>query len=268
VGANLRSRAITALVAIPPLVFLIVWGNPWILAGFFFLVTVAALREYFAMVFPHRRGEQLCGIVLGSIVSLTLVLPQLEERELWFGLLVAVCFAIYIFVKAGSKDALKQLAWILLGCVYLGYLLPHWVLLFRLPHGRAWVLFVLWVIMAGDTMAYFVGGRFGTRKLAPRISPGKTVEGAWGYIAGSVIAGFLGTMFLVQELHWLEAIGVAVWLSILGQVGDLFESWLKRIFVVKDSGNLLPGHGGLLDRLDSLIFPAVFTTAYIRVFHS
>ncbi|HWX77053.1 MAG TPA: phosphatidate cytidylyltransferase [Candidatus Acidoferrales bacterium] len=267
-GANLRSRAITALVAIPPLVLLIVWGNPWIFAGLFFLATVAALREYFAMVFPHRRGEQLCGIVLGSIVSLMLVLPQWVEGELWFGLLVAVCLAIYIFVKAGSKDALKRLAWLLLGCVYLGYLLPYWVLLFRLPHGRAWVLFVLWVIMAGDTMAYFVGGRFGTRKLAPRISPGKTVEGAWGYIAGSVIAGFLGTMFLVQELHWLEAIGVAVWLSILGQVGDLFESWLKRIFVVKDSGNLLPGHGGLLDRLDSLIFPAVFTTAYIRVFHS
>ena len=117
-------------------------------------------------------------------------------------------------------------------------------------------------------MAYFVGSRFGKRKLAPAISPGKTVEGAWGYIAGSVIAGFLGALFIVQELHWLEAVGLAAWLSILGQAGDLFESWLKRTFAVKDSGHLLPGHGGLLDRLDSLIFPAVFSTAYIRVFHS
>jgi phosphatidate cytidylyltransferase len=72
----------------------------------------------------------------------------------------------------------------------------------------------------------------------------------------------------VPEMHWLEAIGLAAGLSILGQVGDLFESWIKRVFAVKDSGSLLPGHGGLLDRLDSLIFPAVFTTTYLRVFHA
>lgn len=267
-GANLRSRSITALIAIPPLVSLIVWGHPWVFAGFFFITTVAALREYFAMAFPDRVREQRCGILLGSLVSLMVVLTQAVERELWFALLVAVCFSIYVFVNGASKDMIKRLAWTFLGCVYLGYLLPHWVLLFRLPHGRAWVLFVLLVVMAGDSVAYFVGNRFGTRKLAPRISPGKTVEGAWGYVAGSVIAGLLGAQFIVHELHWLEAVGLALLLSILGQMGDLFESWLKRIFVVKDSGSLLPGHGGLLDRLDSLIFPAVFTTAYIRVFHS
>jgi phosphatidate cytidylyltransferase len=268
VGANLKSRAITAVVAIPLLIALIVWGSPWLFTGIFFLVTAAALREYFTMVFPEERAKRFCGIILGTIASLLLMLPQMLEGELWFGLLAVLCFTIFIFVKAGSKHAFKQLAWILLGCVYLGYLLPHWVLLFRLPHGRAWVFFVLWVIMAGDSVAYFVGSRFGKRKLAPRISPGKTVEGAWGYIAGSVIAGFVGALFIVQELHWLEAMGLAAWLSILGQAGDLFESWLKRTFAVKDSGNLLPGHGGLLDRLDSLIFPAVFSTAYIRVFHS
>jgi phosphatidate cytidylyltransferase len=268
VGANLKSRAITAAVAIPLLIALIVWGSPWLFTGIFFLVTVAALREYFTMVFPAERAKRFCGVALGSIVALLLILPQIVESELWLGLLAALCFTLYIFVKAGSQHALKQLAWILLGCVYLGYLLPHWVLLFRLPHGRAWVFFVLWVIMAGDSVAYFVGSRFGRRKLAPRISPGKTVEGAWGYIAGSVIAGFFGALFIVPELHWLEAVGLAAWLSILGQAGDLFESWLKRTFAMKDSGNLLPGHGGLLDRLDSLIFPAVFSTAYIKVFHS
>jgi len=227
------------------------------------------MREYFAMAFPGRVGQQLCGIVLGSLVSLMVVLTRAVERELWFALLLALCFSVYVFVRGGgAKDTIKRLAWTLLGCLYLGYFLPHWVLLFRLPHGRSWVLFVLLVVMAGDSVAYFVGNRFGTRKLAPRISPGKTVEGAWGYIAGSIIAGLIGAQFIVHELHWLEAVGLALCLSILGQVGDLFESWLKRIFVVKDSGSILPGHGGLLDRLDSLIFPAVFTTAYIRVFHS
>jgi len=266
VGANLRSRLITALVAIPLLTLLIIWAHPWVFGGFFFLLTIAALREYFAMAFPGRAREQLCGIVLGAGVSLMVFLPQ--ERNLWLSLLLVVCFSSYLFMRGGLKDKIIKLAWTLLGCVYLGYLLPHWVLLFRLPHGRAWVAFVLLVIMTGDTVAYFVGNRFGTKKLAPRISPGKTVEGAWGYVAGSVIAGYVGAKFILPESSSLEAATLAFWLSILGQAGDLFESWIKRMFAVKDSGSLLPGHGGLLDRLDSLIFPAVFTTAYLKVFHS
>ena len=168
---------------------------------------------------------------------------------------------------SGRLGELKRLAWTLVGAVYLGYLLPHWVLLFRMPHGRAWVFFVLLVIMAGDTAAYFIGTHFGTKKLAPEISPGKTVQGAFGYVAGSVIVGCLGAKFLITELGATEVIALATMLSILGQIGDLFESLIKRVFAVKDSGILLPGHGGLLDRLDSLIFPAVFATTYLKVFH-
>ena len=266
-GANLRSRAITALVTLPPLILLIAWGPPWVFAGFFFLLTIAALREYFAIAFPGRGTEQICGIALGAAVSVALLFPQVVERELWLSLLLVVCLFSYVLGRGGWKDKMMRLAWTVLGCVYLGYLLPHWVLLFRLPHGRAWVLFVLVVIMAGDSVAYFAGHRFGTSKLAPRISPGKTVEGAWGYVAGSVIAGCVGAKFILPELHWLEIGSLAAGLSMLGQAGDLFESWIKRRFAVKDSGSLLPGHGGLLDRLDSLIFPAVFTTAYLKVFH-
>jgi len=269
VEANLRSRSITGLVALPLLIILIGWGQSWVFAGFFFLLILGALREYFAMAFPGRVREQLCGIFAGTAVSLILLVPRVVDRELWVSLALVVCFSINFFLMAGRlQEKLTRLAWTILGCFYLGYLLPHWVLLFRLPHGRAWVLFVLLVIMVGDSTAYFVGRRFGTKKLAPQISPGKTVEGALGYSVGSIIAGFLGSQFLVPELHWLEAVGLAAGLSVLGQAGDLFESWIKRVFAVKDSGSLLPGHGGLLDRLDSLIFPAVFTTTYLKVFHA
>jgi phosphatidate cytidylyltransferase len=267
VAANLRARLITALVAIPLLILLIGWAQSWLFAGFFFLLTITALREYFAMAFPGRLREQLCGMILGSVISLTLLLPQITESELWLSMILVVCFSIYLFMAGKLEERLMRLAWTLLGCFYLGFLLPHWVLLFRLPNGRAWVLFDLVVIMVGDTVAYFVGQRFGTKKFAPEISPGKTIEGAWGYIVGSVIAGGLAGTFLLHDLHWLETIVIAACLSILGQLGDLFESWIKRVFTVKDSGTLLPGHGGLLDRLDSLIFPAVFTTTYLKVFH-
>jgi phosphatidate cytidylyltransferase len=128
-----------------------------------------------------------------------------------------------------------------------------------------WLLFV---IMAGDSAAYFIGRRFGKRKLAPSLSPGKTVAGAWGHLLASLIAGLAGAALVLQEYSWLEITLLSLALAVLGQVGDLFESWLKRLSAVKDSGSLLPGHGGLLDRLDSLIFPAVFTTAYLRMFHS
>jgi phosphatidate cytidylyltransferase len=123
------------------------------------------------------------------------------------------------------------------------------------------------VILMGDAAAYFIGRRFGTRKLAPEISPGKTIEGVFGYLAGSVVGGWLGAMFLVTELATVEVVMLSAMLSVAGQMGDLFESLIKRVFAVKDSGTLLPGHGGLLDRLDSLIFPAVFATTYLRVFH-
>jgi phosphatidate cytidylyltransferase len=129
------------------------------------------------------------------------------------------------------------------------------------------VFFVLVVVMAGDTCAYFVGRRLGRKKLAPEISPGKTVEGAIGYVLGSILAGCLTGISLALGLNGWELALLSALLSILGQLGDLFESWIKRVFTVKDSGRLLPGHGGLLDRLDSLIFPAVFTTTYLKVFH-
>jgi phosphatidate cytidylyltransferase len=108
----------------------------------------------------------------------------------------------------------------------------------------------------------------GKRKLYPRISPGKTVVGSLGSLGASVLAGLLGVMFLTFDVHWAEVLMLSLILSFLGQLGDLFESWIKRVFSVKDAGRILPGHGGLLDRLDSLIFPAVFTTYYVRLLHS
>jgi phosphatidate cytidylyltransferase len=267
VELNLRSRALTAIVSIPLLILLVGWGPAWVFAGVFIVLIVGALREYFVMVFPGRVREQIWGILFGLSLSLVLLLSEMPKAEMGLGLLFVFFFSIYLFMAGKLEERLKRLAWTLLGGIYIGYLLPHWILLFRMPHGRAWVFFVLLVIMMGDTVAYFVGTRFGTRKVAPEISPGKTIEGSLGYIAGSVLMGCLGAKFLVPELGATEVVALSGMLSILGQIGDLFESLIKRVFAVKDSGHLFPGHGGLLDRLDSLIFPAVFAATYLRVFH-
>jgi phosphatidate cytidylyltransferase len=267
VESSLKSRALTAGVGIPLLIVLVGWGPGWAFICFFVVLNAVALREYFAMAFPGSVSEQLWGIIFGLSLSLVVVFSRAAEGELGLGLLLVLFFSIYLFMPGRLQVRWHRLAWTLLGSVYLGYLFPHWVLLFRLPHGRAWVFFVLLVIMMGDTAAYLVGSLFGKRKLAPAISPGKTIEGTLGYVAGSVLGGCLGASFLITEMGAIEVVALSGMLSILGQMGDLFESFIKRVFAVKDSGALLPGHGGLLDRLDSLIFPAVFATTYLKVFH-
>jgi phosphatidate cytidylyltransferase len=185
----------------------------------------------------------------------------------WLNIVLLIAFSLYLFAGGQLADRFRHLAIALLGAVYLGYFFPHWVLLFQLPNGRGWVFWVLCVVMVGDTVAYFIGRHFGRRKLAAELSPGKTIAGAWGYIVGAVVAGVGGGALLALSIHWAEIVALSLALSVLAQIGDLFESWIKRVFNVKDSGRLLPGHGGLLDRIDSLVFPAVFTTAYLRVFH-
>jgi phosphatidate cytidylyltransferase len=267
VEANLKARLITALVGIPLLIGLIGWGDSWLFNGLLFLITLGALREYFAMGFPGRPRDQWIGIAFGLGVSSVVFFPQVAPGELLLAPLIVLMFSIYVFMNDRLDERLARLAWTLLGSLYLGYLLPQWSSLFRLPNGRAWVFFVLGVILVGDTCAYFVGHRFGTKKLAPEISPGKTVEGAIGYVFGGVSAGCLTGISLAVGLSWIELAILSGLLSVLGQLGDLFESCIKRVCAVKDSGALLPGHGGLLDRLDSLIFPAVFTTTYLKVFH-
>lgn len=267
VDANLSSRLATAAVGIPLLVFLVGWSSPWFFSGVFFILMVVALREYFAMVFPSQWKDQWMGIGFGVCLSGAVFLNDDVDPVLWMSIVLMFFFSVYLFAGGQLVDRLNRLLITLLGGLYLGYFFPHWVLLFRLQHGRDWVFWVLWVIMMGDTLAYFIGRHFGVRKLAPELSPGKTVAGACGYIAGAVIAGFAGAPFLLAPIGRIEILLLSLILSLLGQIGDLFESWIKRVFAVKDTGSLLPGHGGLLDRLDSLIFPAVFTTAYLRVFH-
>ena len=265
--SSLRSRVLTASIGVPLLILLVGWGPPWVFVGLFVVLNAEALREYFAMAFPGSVREQLWGMLFGLSLSLVVLFSGVSKGELGLSLLFVLFFSIYLFMAGKLQERLNRLAWTLLGAVYLGSLLPHWVLLCRMPHGRARVFFVLLVIMMGDTAAYVTGTFFGKRKLAPEISPGKTMEGTMGYVAGSVMGGCLGASFLLTELGAIEVLAVSGILSLLGQIGDLFESLIKRVFAVKDSGNLLPGHGGLLDRLDSLIFPAVFATTYLKVFH-
>ena len=131
--------------------------------------------------------------------------------------------------------------------------------------GRIWILLLVLGILASDTFAYAFGRLFGKRKLAPRISPGKTWAGAFGGVLGTVCAVAAFKLIALPELAWWEVAALGVPLSIAGQLGDLAESLLKRGFGVKDSGRLIPGHGGVLDRVDALLFAAPLVLLYTVV---
>jgi phosphatidate cytidylyltransferase len=255
----------TALVGLPLLVLIIGWSRPWYFSLLIFLVTVTGLCEYFLIAFPGRWKEQALGLLFGALVSLGVLSQGPSDPGSWLALAIVMAFSTYLFFGGKLEERYQHLGWTLLGVFYIGYLVPHAALLYQLPNGRRWLFFVLLVIMVGDTAAYFVGTLLGRKKLFPEISPAKTVEGAVGFVGASVLAGVIGGRFLLPANSLLEMLWISIVLSILGQIGDLFESWIKRVFAVKDSSSLLPGHGGLLDRLDSLIFPIVFATYYLRM---
>ena len=167
---------------------------------------------------------------------------------------------MYLFNLGPLDQLIFRLGWQVLGLIYLPLLLGHLVLLRQLPDGRGWVFLVLFAVMACDSLAYFVGVSFGKHKLYPAVSPKKSIEGSLGGLVGSCLGVWLAAALFLPAFGLEHVILVGLLLGIVGQVGDLFESLLKRACGVKDSGGIFPGHGGILDRLDSLLF--AFPLAY------
>lgn len=249
------------MVALPLLILYIYFAS----MPFFLLLvcgaTLLALHEFYAMALPAARGvERTLAVVAG-----TALVPLLGlERAIFLqgALTLAMLFFAVLFLLRFRDLATvsQQLALLFLGFLYLPLLLGHLALLRALPSGREWVFLVLLLVMASDTAAYFTGVSFGRRKLYPAISPNKSVEGALGGLAGSLAGVFLARAWFFPALDVADCLFLGLGLGILAQLGDLFESMLKRSFGVKDSGKLIPGHGGILDRLDSLLF--AFAPAY------
>jgi len=199
-------------------------------------------------------------------------LLSLFETRFGSGLLMPLLLAsavvlplIGLLSRRQKEGAFTTWAWTIAGVLYVGWLLSYLVALRGLDGGRNWVFFALFATWASDTTAFFIGRRFGRHKLAPNISPGKTWEGSVGGIVGAIIVSilfFTPTPFHLPLVYW-QAIVLSILVSIFGQIGDLVESLLKRNMGVKDSGRLMPGHGGILDRLDSIIFAGIVVYYYV-----
>lgn len=261
---NLSARVWTALV-LGPLLIASLYLGPKLIFELVAMVAIAlAAIELMSMILPAHPVGRVWG-TLASVAVGALVLHPFPGAPV-VGLVGLVIPAVLVTIREAKpiESAALRFGWLVAGPIYVGGLLATLVLLHRLPWGGSWVLLSLLLAWFGDTGAYFAGWRFGRTKLAPDISPAKTVEGSIGGLAGSVLGAVLASVWYLPPLPLGEGIALALVAGTLGQVGDLGESLLKRATGVKDSGAVLPGHGGLLDRVDALMFTSAVVWLYTQ----
>ncbi len=258
----IKQRLITAGIALPLLLLLIIKGSPLLFAAFIAVVSVIGLLEYCRMILPGRGVESL--LISASAVVIPMLFYLRSAAALAFAIvLYFLSIAIHTLFKFSDvKQAAAEAGLIFFGVIYVPYLLGYLILLRSCPSGLDWILLILFIVMSGDSAAYFGGCRFGKHKLYPAVSPNKSVEGALFGLAGSMAGAMIAKLLFFSELSVVNGIFAALLIGTFGQTGDLFESLIKRSSGVKDSGTIFPGHGGILDRLDSILFAAPATYYY------
>lgn len=262
-------RWITSLVALPILIFLIYQG------GVLFSLTIVVVSfismwEYFQIVWqkdtqPLAQALSLTGIVLGMLTVLSVHLHLYPL--LFFIFSMAVILPAFLSLNQFQVDAdiPRYVAYHALGVVYIPLSLALLIPIRSTDVGMVWIYLTLCVVFAGDTGAYYAGSYFGKKKLCPNVSPGKTIVGAVGGLGANLVVGLVVGHIWLPEIPLATVALLAIAVGIAGQVGDLFESMLKRTAGIKDSGNVLPGHGGVLDRIDALLFAV--PVAYVVIMY-
>ena len=257
------SREITAAIASPLVIWLIGWSHEYVFDAVIAIVAVLALIEFINL--GKNKGYDIPVALCIAIVVIIMAAFIIDDLSVELGVFAALLFipASYVFSRKPLEDSLPSSAVAVLATTYVGMLTGSLIRLRNdFPDGWKLVFFLLLVVWLGDSGAYYFGKSFGKRKLSPRISPKKTVEGLIGGIATSVITAIVIHFTFFKTFPLVHAIIAGVILSFAGVIGDLAESMWKRSADVKDSGTLLPGHGGFLDRFDSILFTAPILYCY------
>jgi phosphatidate cytidylyltransferase len=258
-------RWITSLLALPFVIWLIMKGGP-VFAIFIACISILGLREYFRIIFNTTGQKIFSPVSAPAFVAGPLIIAASYANS--FKGIAVIC-SVDLFIVALlaairfrptdqtlTPDAIsKQIQ----GIIYIPVMLAFIIFIRNSHDGAMWVFLMLLIVFAGDTGAFYVGSYFGKRKLCPFLSPGKTIEGAIGGLVACILSGAGFKFFFFPQLLWTGSLLLFVSVGIAGPTGDIFESMLKRAGKIKDSGKILPGHGGVLDRIDALLFAAPVT---------
>ena len=265
-------RVTSAAIILPPLLLFLYYAP----AALFLLFTLAllalSLREYFHMLTLMQMP--VCPKISYAVAA-SLVLVAYLGGKVWLPLALSGSIMILtlgaLLPSQCGTQRFSALLHSLFGIVFIGWSLSHLVLLRNLSEGQWYIFFLCFLIWVGDSVAMYVGQAMGRHKLAPTISPGKTWEGAIGGAAGCILTAVLSARLLVPHLRLWHSVVLGLLISMAAQISDLGESLIKRYAGVKDSGELIPGHGGILDRIDSvllaapMLFYAVDSFFHVRV---
>jgi phosphatidate cytidylyltransferase len=254
---NFLKRTATIIIGVP-LVFLTIFWKEFPFYIVIIIIALLGLRELYSMA--HKQGYKP-SYILGSILTLYFIFISIYDiyslnysiKNVFITFFIILSFVVQLFKKDYSK-VLTEISITIFGSIYLGYLFSFLLKIKDLPNGNYFLISLLIITWANDSGAYLIGTKLGKNKIFPKISPKKTIEGS----IGGIIFGIAGTFALKGwlSLTFNELLFLGLIISIIAQLGDLFESILKRGSGIKDSGTLVPGHGGILDCLDSLIFTA------------
>lgn len=252
-------RIATAVVLIAVMASVLLWAPVWLFKFLVILFSAGALAEYYRLVFGNDYFSTVTGLIFSAFFSGILITSGPVG---WVIPLFLAAFFILVLLHMAysttTEGIISRLGLIVFGTVYLGFTLPAFVWLRGADHGRSLIVFTIAIVAVGDSFAYAVGKLFGRRKLAPLISPKKTIEGLIASFFGGVAASLICWQVFWKELPAVLIIFLGLSVALIGALGDLIESLIKRSYHVKDSGAVFPGHGGILDRLDALVFAAPF----------
>jgi len=258
----MKSRILTALVLFPPVIYLIGWSPIWLFLAAVVATVELSLYEYFQIC---RNGGVKTFPVVGYVGGVAMCLAQtaalympMNPTLAVLGLTVLLTLSLGLRGSADLKEYLQAVSSTVFGILYVGFTLSC-LLPLRFSdraRGQKLIFLLFLVIWAGDICAYFVGRSLGRHLLSPRVSPKKTIEGAVAGLAGSLLTAWAFAHWFWPTADLRTIILLAGLIAIAGQIGDLAESAMKRGAGMKDSGAILPGHGGMLDRIDGLLFGA------------
>jgi len=281
---NLAQRFLVALVAVPILLVILYLGRPEPTFALMFVAALLAMHEFFTMTLPKQ--DRRPALVMGGLACLVFYwvdpltvattglglrwqqIAAMGEKPFLLLAVVLLPFLYYLFRFRDIPSVAGRMTATITGIVYAGVLtmfLPLFKRLFPVMEGGHFVVLVLLIAWLADTGGYFAGRFLGKAKLYEAVSPKKTWAGAWGGIAGSLAGVIAMKLLFLSWLSWFDVFAIAIPGGMLGQMGDLAESLVKRSTGVKDSGALLPGHGGILDRIDAVLFIAPYVYAYVMV---
>lgn len=252
---------INIIFAVITLIAVIIWPS-WAFMLWLMLIIGLGLNEFFDMIL--KKGVPVykkTGIFMGLIIPL-IVLKPVEEWILAFILLAFILFFFLQFFKKDHIDAILGISTTVFGVIYISWLGSYLLKIRQLENGALLLVFTLLVCKMSDAGAFFIGKNWGRHKLLKEVSPNKSIEGAIGGFFFSIIIAFISKAYL-QDVPLSHLIILGILVGLAAQLGDLSESLIKRDCEVKDSGNLIPGQGGILDLLDSLLFVAPVVYLYL-----